>query len=412
MENLQQEFLDEAVSSLENLHSKLSAEPLNENFLREIFRTFHTLKGTSQTFNFNISGNLAHELENLLQAVQDRQIEPDKNFISLLREGAEILCETFRRALDGKENSFPNEFVQKLRASIPNYSELFSEDFFDGIPPEILKQLSGEEKKSLSSAIANRKSFYSIEVAFDLSDFDEKFRSLRETLHSQSEIIAIFPHTALSEENKIGFRIFFVSRKNKNEIAELVKPFDTNLVFFDSGAHFKGDLQGVLAQAVLTGEKTARRLDKKIEFEISADETKISDKLLKLISDVLLHLIRNAVAHAIEKSGKIKIELLSKNKDLILRVSDDGRGLDAEKIRAKAAKKNLIAADETLTRAETFDLIFAHGFSTAENVSDISGRGVGLDVVKDSVEKANGKIRVKSELGKGTVFEIRLPKEI
>ncbi|MGI9034623.1 MAG: chemotaxis protein CheA [Pyrinomonadaceae bacterium] len=411
MENLRQKFLDEAVSSLENICSKLSAESFDENFSREIFRAFHTLKGTSQTFNFNAAGKLAHELENLLQAAKDRKIQPDKNFTALLLEGAEILRATFRRARDGAENRFPNEFVEKLRASIPNYSASFSEDFFDDIPPEILERLSAEEKKSLSSAIAGGKSFYSIEVAFDLNDFDEKFRLLRDALQDGSEIIATFPHAAHAEKNKIGFRLFFASRKSADEIAKLVKSFETNLTSYNFGANFKEDLQGVLAQAVLTGEKIARRLNKKVEFETFATETEISGKLLKLISDSLLHLIRNAVDHAIETKGKIKIEILPENKHLILRVADDGRGLDAQKIKAAAIEKKLIASHEILTRAETFDLIFAHGFSTAETVSEISGRGIGLDAVKDSVERAGGKIRVTSESGKGTIFEISLPKD-
>ncbi|MGI8468244.1 MAG: ATP-binding protein [Pyrinomonadaceae bacterium] len=412
MENLQQEFLNEAISNLENLHSKLSTEPLGGNFRREIFRTLHTLKGTSQTFGFNVSGKLAHELENLLQAAGDKKIQPDKNFVSLLQEGLEILRETFRRAASGKNNEFPAEFAQKIRALVPNYSESVSEDFPNNIPPEILKQLSAEEKKFLSAATADGKSFYSIDVAFDLSNFDEKFRSLRDALQNQSEIIATFPHPTLAGENKIGFCIFFASRKKEKDIASLVQSFDSKLTFFDSGANFKADLQGVLAQAASSGEKIARRLNKKIEFEISAIEAEISGKLLKLISDALLHLIRNAVDHAIEKNGKIKIEFLAENKNLILRVSDNGRGLDAKKIKAKAVEKNLVAADEILTRAKTFDLIFAHGFSTAEKISEISGRGIGLDAVKDSVEKAGGKIRVESETGKRTVFEIRLPKEL
>lgn len=410
MNNLQQEFLNEAVSSLENLHSKLLTKPPDEEFLREIFRAFHTLKGTAQTFNFNASGKLAHELESLLEAVQNRQIQPDKKFVSLLSEGMKILREGFRRALEGKEIYFPSDFAEKLRAFIPDSFKLNADFSLNDIPPDVLESLSVEERKTLSAAMANGKKFYSIEVGFDLSDFAEKFRALRDALQNQCEIIATFPHAALSGENKIGFLVFFVSRKNRNELTEIAKLFDANLTDFDSTVNFTSDLQGVLAQAVSVGEKNARRLGKKVEFETEAAEFKISGKLLKLLSGVLPHLVRNAADHAIETSGKIKIEFLSEKDDLILLVSDDGRGLDAEKIRAKAIDKKLIAANENLSRAETFDLIFAHGFSTAESVSEISGRGVGLDAVKDMIEKAGGGIRVESEAGKGTLFEIHLPK--
>lgn len=410
MKNLRQEFLDESISGLENLHQKLSVEILSESLLRETFRFFHTLKGTSQTFNFNMPGRIAHELENLLQAAKDGQLPPDKNFIRLLREGTEILSETFRRDRDERENNFPNEFVQKLRNLIPDYSVAASEDFFDTIPLEVLRQLTIEEKNSLAAAMLDAGKFYAVEVEFELSDFADKFRRLRDNLSAQSRIIATFPHSALSRKDKIGFRVFFVSRQNRQEIIELTKPFAENLTLADFKPDFAGDSTGVLAQAVAAGEKVARRFNKKIEFETTAEKIEISGKRLKLISAIFLHLIRNAVDHAIEKNGKIKIELLSKNDNLLLRVTDDGRGLDAKKIKHQAVRKKMIAADADLTRQEIFNLIFNHGFSTAETVSEISGRGIGLDVVKDLTEKAGGEIRVESETGKGTIFEISLPK--
>jgi chemotaxis protein histidine kinase CheA len=184
------------------------------------------------------------------------------------------------------------------------------------------------------------------------------------------------------------------------------------LTVFNSTANFTDDLDGVLNQAVAAGEKTARRLKKNIEFETSLkNAAEISNKRRRLISECLLHLIRNAADHAIEQTGKIKIEIILENEHLILRVADDGRGLDAEKIKLHATEKNLIRKNENLSREEIFKLIFAPGFSTAERVSEISGRGVGLDVVQNSVEKAGGEIRVASEKNQGTVFEISLPPE-
>lgn len=410
MENIQQNFLDEAILKLENLLPLLSHENLDENLRREIFRTFHTLKGTSQTLGFNNPGKLAHELENLLQ--HHAENSADEKSVRLLREGTELLREILIHARDDQKNFYPEEFVRKLQSFLPE-SVITDADFFsDAVPPEMWKKLSVDEKKSLREASAKGKNLYEVEVEFSLSDFDQQFRRLLESLQNKGEIIANFPKPDVSEADKIGFRIFFVSFCHQDEMAETVQAFDAELVNFNSMTNFTNDLRGILEQTVFAGKKAAVQLNKNIEFKTATNDFEVPAQYLKLFSEVLLHLIRNAVDHAIEKDGTIKIEINSEKNYLILRVTDDGRGLDAEKIRAKAVEKNLIKDDENLSREEIFDLIFAHGFSTADKVSEISGRGVGLDVVRDAVEKASGKINVKSASNDGTVFEIRLPHKI
>ena len=412
MENIQQEFLTEAILNLENLSLKISNESITGDFLREIFRLLHTLKGTSQTFNFNAAGKLAHELENLLHAAQLQQIPIDEKFTFLLQEGAKVLLETLRCTRDGKKSYFPAEFVNRLQAIIPDYAvTAASGDVLDNVPADVLNNLSNQERKLLSAAIAGGKEFYSIEIEFSLMDFAEKFRSLREALQKDSEIIATFPKTKVSGADKVGFRIHFVSHCNSNEIAEIIKPFGAALISDDAATNFTDDPHDFLKQAVLDGKRAAQRLGKDIKFETADEDIKISDKYLRLTSECLLHLVRNAVDHAIEKSGTISVEIASEEDNLILRVSDDGRGLNAEKIKAAAVKRNIIPANKHLTEEETFNLIFAHGFSTAEKISEISGRGVGLDVVQENIKKMNGRIRIESILGKGTTFEIILPRE-
>jgi chemotaxis protein histidine kinase CheA len=409
MEELRQEFLAEAISNLEKLLAQLQTEKLSEESEREIFRTLHTLKGTSQTLNLNLQGRLAHEIENLLQAKRENQLSRKEDFEPLLKEGLGQLLEIFRRAGNKKEVVFPKKFVEKLRGVIPHYSASLSGNLSGVIPPQFLSQLSAEEKKSLNSAISNGKQFFLIEAGFEFASFAEKFKELRQILSERGEVVANFPSPKFAAENKIGFQIFFVSSKGSEEILESIQPFGANLILQNGGNKAAKDLKGILEQAILSGERAAQLLGKKVEFEVSAADIEISNKRLKLLSDILLHLVRNAVDHAIEAEGKIKIEFFEQENNLLLRVIDDGRGIDAEKIREKAIAKNLISADEDLTKEETLKLIFAHGFSTSERVTEISGRGVGLDAVEDMVKKAGGEIRVESEIGKGTTFEIRLP---
>lgn len=412
MEELRQEFLVEAISKLENLQTKLETETLSEETEREIFRRLHTLKGTSQTFNLDISGKLAHEIENLLHAKRDSKLSANINFQELLREGIGLLLETFQNIKRRKEAIYPVDYIEKIHNSITDYSESISanETLSAVVPPNLSDQLSAQERNALTSALARGKFFYLIEVGFDFVGFDEKFKELRQILLENGEIIANFPTAKFTDENKIGFQIFYVSRKVENDIVKTIQPFGATLNIKNAQRKFPGGLEGVLEQAVAAGENTARKLSKQIEFETSSDEIELSAKQLNVISEALLHLVRNAADHGIETNGKIKIEISNHENSIRLRVTDDGRGIDARKIRAKAIGENLISGDAELSKDKLMQMIFVHGFSTSERVSEISGRGVGLDSVAEAVAEAGGEIRVESEPSKGTTFVVRLPK--
>lgn len=409
METIRQEFLAEAIKQLEILSARLHAEPFSAELETELFRRLHTLKGTAQTLNFNVSGKLAHEIENLLQAARDQQIPADENFTSLLNTGINLLLETFRTAEQQKEVVFPVDYVALLHDALPDFAELKSDNLSGIVSPELLKQLSAQEKENLSAAIGRGNFLYIIEAGFDFANFGEQFKNLREKLSEQGEIIANFPSPKFNLQNKIGFQIFFVSLKASDSIKKIIKPFGAELVSQNQDKSLANDVRGVIKQAVSAGEIAARKLLKEIEFETVYDETKIPVETLKPIAEILLHLVRNAVDHAIEATGKIKIEIEAQESSVVLRLADDGRGINLEKVRTRALAKNLVSAAENLTDEDLRNLIFASGFSTSEQVSEISGRGVGLDVVADTVKKMRGQIRVESESGKGTIFEIILP---
>lgn len=166
----------------------------------------------------------------------------------------------------------------------------------------------------------------------------------------------------------------------------------------------------------------SKELEKEIELIIIGEDTEIDRTVIDEIGDPLVHLIRNSIDHGIEskekreaankkRKGTIKLEAYHSGNNVIISVSDDGDGIDKDRIIKKALDKDLITEDklETMTEQQVYDLIFHSGFSTAEVVSDVSGRGVGLDVVKTTIQKLGGRIIVKSEKGKGTSFVIQLP---
>lgn len=166
----------------------------------------------------------------------------------------------------------------------------------------------------------------------------------------------------------------------------------------------------------------ARQLGKDVELVLSGEETEVDKTMIEDLADPLIHLIRNAVDHGVEPSvdrtsvGKpikslVRLEARQEGDHIVIIIADDGRGMSAERIRAKAVEKGLISEEEanTLDERQSLNLIFLPGFSTKTEISDVSGRGVGMDVVKTNIQKLNGSIEIRSEMGKGSVFLISLP---
>ncbi|HEX8745991.1 MAG TPA: chemotaxis protein CheA [Pyrinomonadaceae bacterium] len=175
-----------------------------------------------------------------------------------------------------------------------------------------------------------------------------------------------------------------------------------------------------LTRAVRVGSASARAVGKEVEFEMEGGEVRLDKSLADRMADPLLHLLRNAIDHAIEPYeerlrqgkppvGRVRLEAFSEGSRVRLRISDDGRGIDVERVRRAGIERGIIEAGQELTRQQSLRLIFRPGFSTTSAVSNMSGRGVGLDVVEKAVEQVGGELRVESEQGRGTTFELILP---
>lgn len=166
----------------------------------------------------------------------------------------------------------------------------------------------------------------------------------------------------------------------------------------------------------------AQKLGKEIDFIVEGQETELDRNVIEVIGDPLIHLIRNAIDHGIEspeerlrlgkpRKGRVVLKASYVESHIVITITDDGRGMDVEKIKKKALEKGLVKSDALarMSAREALDLIFMPGFSTAEEVSDVSGRGVGMDIVRNQIEQINGAVEYSSEVGRGTIFQIKLP---
>lgn len=164
----------------------------------------------------------------------------------------------------------------------------------------------------------------------------------------------------------------------------------------------------------------SKELDKNVELEIIGEQTKLDKSIIEKIAPPLKHMIKNSMDHGIESrgerlrkgkpsDGKIRVEAYQENDEVIIEIYDDGGGLDSNEILRKAIDKKVIPADFNLAEEEIYKLIFAPGFSTSEYVTEISGRGIGMDVVKNTIDELNGKIEIQSKKGEFTLFKIKIP---
>jgi chemotaxis protein histidine kinase CheA len=233
----------------------------------------------------------------------------------------------------------------------------------DLVSPDMWNSLKPHEKHALKQAIREGANICVVEASFDVAGFEQEFRKLKEKLSSVGEVIAVAPRVESEHPEKIEFRILYAS------------------------AVLNGIV--VLQRAVRAGKTAAHALGKDIDFEVNGADLSLDPSVWHVVADPLLHLIRNAVDHGIQQHGKIIITAEKLSDELKIRVTDDGRGIDPQTIAS--------------------GLLFQPGYSTASELSELSGRGVGLDVVKTTVEAFGGSVKIQSEPGRGSSFEITIP---
>jgi two-component system chemotaxis sensor kinase CheA len=179
-------------------------------------------------------------------------------------------------------------------------------------------------------------------------------------------------------------------------------------------------LKGTFSKMARLVRDLSKKIGKNVNFITEGEDTEIDRNLVDVISDPLVHMVRNAVDHGIElpevreaagkdKMGQVKLAAYHSAGSVVVEITDDGKGLDRDKVLAKARERGLVAEGTTPSDREIFNMVFEPGFSTADQVTDVSGRGVGMDVVKRNIESLRGQVEIQSEKGRGSVFKMSLP---
>jgi two-component system chemotaxis sensor kinase CheA len=413
---LLQEFIAESRDHLVAIETNLLAieqDPQNPEAIHAVFRGFHTIKGLAGFLELPAMQGVAHEIEALLDHVRSGKLRLSPALIDVALEGADFIRTDVGRVaaeLAGGAASAPaanEQLIAKVRWAIgATNAEAAQTTVRDGALPMTLGDSRGENSQGESPRVESARAESSRMVRVATGKLDFLVDMVGELVIAQSMIhhdpeLSSLPSPALQRNLAQLGRI--TAEVQKTAMSMRMVPVGQ---LFQKSARLVRDL--------------TRRQGKLAELEISGEETQLDRTIIEELADPLLHMIRNSADHGLETPaertaagkpahGRIGLKAYHRAGHIVIEVSDDGRGLQRDKILAKARERGLVALGAELNDKEVFNLIFEPGFSTADRVTDISGRGVGMDVVRKQVQKLRGRVEIESQPGRGSTFILKLP---
>ena len=374
--------------------SELERNPQDTPALNELFRLMHNLKANARAMGFIDMGEVAHKMETLFGQIRGNERTFTGPLVSLTFRAVDILGNMIRAVGAGQESADAKPLLENL------------EQLIKGEAIVETRPVQTEEEAETDAA---RKLELSDLVYIPVKKLDNLLNLVGELVIDRDRILTLaaeLGHPALQATARHLFRI-------SDDLQYSV--MDVRLV----GA---GVLLNKFPRVV---RDVAAAESKQVELSLAGQDVQIDRNVLQLITDALLHIVRNAVSHGLENPedrraankpavGQLTISALTERDDVLIQVQDDGRGINTEAVRQKAVRKGMLTAEAAavLDEQQVWALLFEPGFSMADKITDISGRGVGLDVVKLAIDSLGGRLRVNSELGKGTTFTLVLPTSI
>ncbi len=402
------DFVNEAREHLEQVDVELltlEADSSAKESINAVFRAFHTLKGLAGFLELEEVRCLAHETESLLDLCRQGKREMASDILSVVFDSNDMmkaLVEEIAHALegDGRIPSFAGLPAQlKAIQAVMKGQDIAAEP--DAVGEAAPTKEGGESRKRFKGKSAKET------IRIDASRLDGLVNLIGELVIAEAMVTQ-------SEEWEFS---------NQSRLPSLLGQLDkiTRELQETAMSLRLVPVRSTFQRMARVARDVSRKLGKPIDFVTEGEDTELDKTVVDALGDPLVHMVRNAIDHGLEaspaervaagksESGTIQLKASHRGGNIRIQVIDDGQGLDREKILARAMERGLVKSGDGMSDDAVFQLLFEPGFSTAETVTDVSGRGVGLDVVKKGIEALRGQIEIRSEKGKGAEFTIVLP---
>ncbi len=454
-EDILQDFLVEAKESIEKLEElfvELEEDRGNIEILRELFRTMHSLKGAAGFFGFKTLEGIAHFSEDILSKLRDGEIEVTEEIVDILLRATDHIKYIIAHIEEKKTEPVEDNILEFL-VELSNFTEKIKK----GIVPKGKKEaaspkeeapkeeVKSEEPKKEEPKPEESKAEEAKEAKEQPPAPKEPTKEEKKPPTDKGAAKGVpTPQVTLTETHiKVDVKLLdqlmnlagelVLARNRVVQISQRIQDPDL-LRSVQTLSLVTTDLQEAIMKTRMQPigvvfnkfprivRDLARALNKKVKLFLEGTETELDRSIIESIKDPLTHLVRNAIDHGIEPpdirvqvgkppEGKLILRAYQEGGQVIIEIEDDGKGIDIEKIRKKAIEKGFLTPEEAkaASEKELLSLIFKPGFSTAEKVTQVSGRGVGMDVVKTNIEKLGGSIEINTVLGKGTTVRVKIP---
>jgi len=443
-ESLTRDFIAEALEYIEEIEINilnLENEPENKDYINAVFRPFHSIKGVASFLNLEEIRSLAHNLESLLDRTRNGEISVTPALIDVVLDGADALktlIGRLRDALEGKTTAYADFDIPALTARIHKIEQGFDTEIGGKKIGEILVDEGLISKEKLEETLKTKSASPDKKLGQTLIEEGvvkpkQISQALRKQVDQVTDLTAIRVDTVKLDDliDMVGELVItqsMISQDLKNQAnadKDLIRDISQFFRITSALQRVSTSLRMIpIKQTFQRMSRLVRDLAKNagklVSVELVGEDTEIDRNMVDEIYNPLVHMIRNSVDHGLEtpeerilagkpEKGLITLKAYHRGGNIVIEITDDGKGLDKQKIVNKGVKAGLVSADEDLSDQEIYKLIFMPGLSTAAKVTDVSGRGVGMDVVKRAVEKLRGKIEIESSVGMGTTFITRFP---
>ena len=429
------DFVVEALEHIDAIEQgvlTLEENPTDNDTIAAIFRGFHTIKGGSGFLSIIPVNRLAHHLENLLDLIRSGRVEPGKEIIEVILEGADIFRNYLTQLRRLVTMGTPGVPIHVPCLSLLQVVTQLLAEIEGKVAPEIPPQITsnpdllpfpsaasesakgpvgagaaagaGTTSVAAMGKAAARAAAGMIKV--DTSKFDSLMDLVGELVIAQS-LVAQDPALRDVQSRNLA--------RNLSQLARI-----TNELQKTAMSLRMVPIKNTFQKMNRLVRDTAAACGKQIELVLQGEDTEMDRTIVEELADPLLHMVRNSVDHGIEnpetreasgkpRQGRLLLGASHVGGNILIEITDDGAGIRTDKVLAKAIERGIVPAGAQLPPQEIYSLIFEPGFSTADQVTDLSGRGVGMDVVKRNIARLRGKIEIESTVGSGTSFKIYLP---